>query len=312
MFLRNVTLDILQTLEFLLDSVATSAEEQPHLIGAVLSQMLADGGRVKGRHHPGLPALAPRADGAVECGGVHDVVVVGGELVPVLHHHVLQHLLDCVVVGEAGGVRLQTRLALERLVPVGLLDVADVLGHQDVVPAVAAPGGGPQGHHTRPVELLVVLLDVLEPLPPLGVGEGGVAAAAGQLQLADHLALVSHGVTQLKMLLNVPHVLLEITPHPEASGAKKKGRQTQFAVDPVQVSRHVHVGGDGLGDGDIEPVLGGQVLQQHLDTPGQGGLDARGALGAAEHVAPVAELHVIHQVIIRLAGPHTKWTDQGP
>ena len=121
MFLRNVTLDILQTLqqrsiqyceylnickiniylEFLLDSVAASAEEQPHLIGAVLFQMLANGGRVKGRHHPGLPALAPRADGAVERGGVHDVVVVGGELVPVLHHHVLQHLLDRVVVGKA-------------------------------------------------------------------------------------------------------------------------------------------------------------------------------------------------------------------
>ena len=63
--------------------------------------MLADGGRFKGRHHPGLPALAPRADRAIECSGVHDVVVVGGELVPVLHHHVLQHLLDRVVVGKA-------------------------------------------------------------------------------------------------------------------------------------------------------------------------------------------------------------------
>ena len=231
----------------------------------MLSQMLPDGGRVKGRHHPGLPALAPGADGAIQRGGVHNVVIVGGELVPVLHHHVLQHLLDRVVVGEAGGIRLKTRFALECLVPVSLLDMADVLGHQDVVSAVGAPGGGPQGDHTRPVELLVVLLDVLEPLAPLGVGEGDITATAGQLQLADHLTLVCHGVTQLKMLLNVTHILLEITPHPEASGAQQIGRQTQFAVDPVQVTRHVHVGGDGLGDGHIEPVLGGQVLEQHLD-----------------------------------------------
>ena len=56
----------------------------------------------------------------------------------------------------------------------------------------------------------------------------------------------------------------------------------------MQVARHVHAGGDCLGDGQIEPVLGGQVLEQHLDTPGQGGLDASGALGAAEHVAPGA------------------------
>ena len=98
-------------------------------------------GRVKGRHHPGLPALAPGADGAIQRGGVHNVVIVGGELVPVLHHHVLQHLLDRVVVGEAGGIRLKTRFALECLVPVSLLDMADVLGHQDVVSAVRAPGG---------------------------------------------------------------------------------------------------------------------------------------------------------------------------
>ena len=126
-------------------------------------------------------------------------------------------------------------------------------------------GGGPQGDHTRPVELLVILLDVLEPLTPLGIGKGDVTAAAGQLQLADHLTLVCHGVTQLKMPLNVTHILLEITPNPEAPGAQQIGRQTQFAVDPVQVTRHVHVGGDGLGDGHIEPVLGGQMLEQHLD-----------------------------------------------
>ena len=87
MFLRNVTLDILQTLqqrsiqyceylnickiniylEFLLDSITAYAEEQPQLIGEVLSQMLVYGG---------LSTLAPRADRAIECGGVHDVVVV--------------------------------------------------------------------------------------------------------------------------------------------------------------------------------------------------------------------------------------------
>ena len=87
MFLRNVTLDILQTLqqrsiqfsilrifdsqylyfylEFLLDSIAASAIKQPHLTAPgllVTPQMFPDGGCVKGRDHPGLPALAPGAD----------------------------------------------------------------------------------------------------------------------------------------------------------------------------------------------------------------------------------------------------------
>ena len=79
----------------------------------------------------------------------------------------------------------------------------------------------------------------------------------------------------------------------------------------MQVGRHVHIAGHGLGDGHVESVGGGEMLEQHLDRPGHGGLEAGGALGAAEHVGPVSELHVVHQVIIRLAGPHTERTDQG-
>ena len=174
----------------------------------MLPQMFSDRGRVKGRHHPGLAALAPRAYGTVQGGGVHDVVVVGGELVPVLHHHVLQHLFYGVVIREAGGVHLKTRLTPESLVCVRLLHVPDGFRLQDVLPAVVAPLGGPQGHHIWPVEALVVPPDVLQPLASLGVGERGIAPAAGQLQLTDHLALVRHGVSKLKMFLNVAHVLL--------------------------------------------------------------------------------------------------------
>ena len=79
----------------------------------------------------------------------------------------------------------------------------------------------------------------------------------------------------------------------------------------MKVTRHVHIAGDRLGYGHVEFVLAGKMLEQHLDRPGHCGLDASGALGAAEHVSPVPELHVVHQVIIRLAGLYTKWTDQG-
>lgn len=211
----------------------------------------------------------------------------------------LQHLLDGVAVGEAGGVRVQTGAALEDLQPVRLLEVCDGLALQDLVPAVGAPlGGAAQPPAVAPAEPLVILLDVVEPLAPPRVGEGHVAAPAGQLQLADHLALVSHPVNLLEVLLYVLHVVLQVATHPEPLRAQEVRRQTELAVDPVEVGGDVHVAGDGLGDGHVELVSVGEVLQQDLDGPGHGGLEAGGALGAAEHVGPVAQLHVLQQLLV--------------
>lgn len=66
----------------------------------------------------------------------------------------------------------------------------------------------------------------------------------------------------------------------------------------MEVGGDVHVAGDGLGDGHVELVSVGEVLQQDLYGPGHGGLEAGGALGAAEHVCPVAQLHVLQQLLV--------------
>ena len=272
--------------------------------------MLADGGRVKGRHHPGLPALAPRADGAVERGGVHDVVVVGGELVPVLHHHVLHHLLDGVAVGEAGGVELDTSFALESLQVVTLLDVPDGLGLQDVLPAVAAPLAGALAGPARPVEPLVFPLDVLTPLHPPAVTEGDITAPTGQLQLAGHLTPLLDAVDPLEVFLHLLHDLTEVLTHPEPLRAEDVRRQTELTVDSVQVGRHGDVTTESLRYGDIEAVVAGQVLQQHLHGPGQGWLEPPGTDRAAEHLSSVRDLHVVQQVLVSLTQPRAQRADE--
>ena len=153
-------------LEFLLNPVTASAVEKSHLIVSHLlvdPQMFPDGGCIEGSHHPRISTLAAGAHGAVECDGVDHVVVVGGELVSVFHHHVLHHLLDGVGVGEAGGVHLQARLALEHLHPVMLLDVADCLSLDNVVSTIVTSLGWSRQEGVRSVELLMVLLDVMNP-----------------------------------------------------------------------------------------------------------------------------------------------------
>ena len=209
-------------LELLFDSITAPAIEKPDLVATsilVTSQMFANGGGIKGCDH--VPALVTGAQGPIQCHGVDHVVVVGGELVPVLHHHVLHHLLDGVAVGEAGRVHLQASLALECLVSVTLLDVSDGLSLDNVFTTIVTSLGWTTDHLVRSVEPFMILLEMQEPLSPGCVTKGGITAPARQLQLAHHLTLVCHAVNTLKMCLNVLHVLLKVTANPESLSAKK-------------------------------------------------------------------------------------------
>ena len=78
-------------------------------------------------------------------------------------------------------------LALEGLVPVGLLHMSDGLSLEDLLSTVVAPLAGPGRPLCRPVEALVVPPHVLRPLQPTAGRERHVAAATGQLQLARNL-----------------------------------------------------------------------------------------------------------------------------
>ena len=130
-FDKNLRINnVLPHLKLLFNSITAATEEFSQFTPArllVQPQVFPDGGGVKSQHGAGVGTFAVGADGAEECVGVHHVVVVGGELVAVLHHHVLHHLLDGVAVGEAAGVEFQARFALESLIGVTLLDVPDGL-----------------------------------------------------------------------------------------------------------------------------------------------------------------------------------------
>ena len=229
------------------------------------SEVFPDSGGVESQDEAGVGTLAVGAERAEQGVGIDHVVVVGGELVAVLHDHVLHHLLDAVAVGEAGGVELYASLALESLVAVALLDVPDGLSLQDVLPTVAAPLAGPLARPPRSVEPLVVPLDMLAPLHPAGVTEGDITAPASQLQLADHLTQLLDAVDLLEVFLHLLHHLTEVLAHPEAPRAQDVGRQAEPTVEPVEAGRHDDVVTESLRYGDVEAVLAGQVLQQDLD-----------------------------------------------
>ena len=214
------------------------------------SQVFPDGGGVKGQHEAGVCAGRAGADGAKECDGIDHVVVVRGELVPVLQHHVLHHLLDSVAVGEAGRVDLQTCFTLEGLRAVVLLDVPDSLRLEDVLPAVSAPLAWPA---LRPREeaVAVVPLDVLLPLQSPRVTESDVTSSAGQLQLAHQLAPVLDTVNTVEVSLYVLHDLAEVPANPEPTSAQYVWGEAEFAVDPVEVVWHDDIVTEGLGYGDI-------------------------------------------------------------